>query len=61
MPNLGNVKVIYLDSGKKKTANGEGEDMGAFIKIKLNPSKRRKKFNTILIPWFNVVKVIVME
>ena len=61
MPKLGNVKVIYLDSGKKKSANGEGEDMGAFIKIKLNPSKKRKKFNTILIPWFNVIKVIVME
>ena len=61
MPKIGNVKVIYLDNGKKKTANGEGEDMGAFIKINLNPSKRRKKFNTILIPWFNVIKVIVME
>jgi hypothetical protein len=34
--------------------------MGSFIKVNLNPSKRRSKFNTILLPWHNVIKVIVM-
>jgi hypothetical protein len=61
MTKLGNVKVIYLADGKKKSAGGSGEDMGAFIKVQLNPSKRRTKFNTVLIPWANVVKVIVLE
>lgn len=58
---LGNVKVIYLADGKKKSAGGKGEDMGSFIKVTLNPSKRRTKFNTVLIPWANIVKVIVLE
>ena len=61
MTKLGDVKVIYLADGKKKSAGGKGEDMGAFIKVQLNPSKRRTKFNTVLIPWANVVKVIVLE
>ena len=61
MAKLGDVKVIYLADGKKKSAGGQGEDMGAFISVKLNPSKRRTKFNTVLIPWANVVKVIVLE
>ncbi|HHD16200.1 MAG TPA: hypothetical protein ENK47_05775 [Euryarchaeota archaeon] len=61
MTKLGNVKVIYLADGKRKSAGGQGEDMGAFIKVNLNPSKRRTKFNTVLIPWANVVKVIVLE
>jgi len=61
MTKLGEVKVIYLADGKKKSAGGQGEDMGAFVKIRLNPSKRRTKFNTVLIPWANVVKVIVLE
>jgi hypothetical protein len=58
---LGNVKVIYLAEGKKKSAGGKGEDMGSFIKVNLNPSKRRTKFNTVLIPWSNIIKVIVLE
>jgi hypothetical protein len=58
---LGSVKVIYLADGKKKSAGGKGEDMGSFIKVTLNPSKRRTKFNTVLIPWANIVKVIVLE
>ena len=61
MTKLGNVKVIYLADGNRKSAGGQGEDMGAFIKVNLNPSKRRTKFNTVLIPWANVVKVIVLE
>ncbi len=61
MTTLGNVKVIYLAEGKKKSAGGKGEDMGSFIKVNLNPSKRRTKFNTVLIPWSNIIKVIVLE
>jgi hypothetical protein len=60
MSNLGSVKVIYMAEGKKKSATGKAEDMGSFIKVDLNPSKRRSKFNTILLPWHNVIKVIVM-
>ena len=61
MAKLGNVKVVYLSDGKKKNATGEGSDEGEYIKIALYPSKRRKKFDTILIPWNNVIKVIVMK
>ncbi len=61
MAKLGNVKVVYLAEGKKKSASGKAEDMGSFIKVELNPSKRRSKFNTILLPWHNVIKVIVMD
>jgi hypothetical protein len=60
MAKLGNVKVIYLSENKKKSASGKGEDMGAFIKIELTPSKRRTKFNTVLIPWARIIKVIVL-
>jgi len=60
MGKLGDVKVIYTSENKRKSASGKGEDMGAFIKIDLNPSKRRTKFNTVLIPWDRVIKVIVM-
>ncbi len=61
MADLGEVKVVYVSYGKKKNALGRGSDMGSHIKVVLNPSKRRKKFDTILIPWNNVVKVIVMN
>lgn len=61
MAGLGNVRVIYYDKDKKKSANGKGTDMGAFIKVDLRVSKRRVKFNTVLIPWSNIVKVIIME
>ena len=53
-------KCIDFDMDKKKSASGTGNDMGAFIKIDLNPSKRRTKFNNVLIPWNNVIKVIVL-
>ena len=61
MAKIGNVIVAYLSDGKKKNAIGKGFDEGQYIKITLNPSKRRKKFDTILIPWHNVIKVIVMK
>ncbi|MBN1390095.1 MAG: hypothetical protein JXA22_05575 [Candidatus Thermoplasmatota archaeon] len=61
MAKIGDVKVIYLADGKKKSASGKGEDMGSFVKVVLNPSKRRTKFNTVLIPWNNIVKVIVLD
>ena len=62
MTKLGDVKAIYLaDDNKKKSAIGKGEDKGSFIEIKLNPSKRRTKFNTVLIPWNRVIKVIIMN
>jgi hypothetical protein len=61
MSKLGNVKVIYGDGDKKKSASGSGIDMGAFVQVDLNPSKRRTKFNTVLIPWNKVIKVIVLE
>ena len=60
MANLGKIRVLYLDGGKKKSVNGTGDDMGAYIKVKLNPSKRRTKFNTVLVPWHTVIKVIVV-
>jgi hypothetical protein len=60
MAELGNIKVIYLNMDKKKSASGKGEDMGSYIKVNLNPSKRRTKFNTVLIPWNKVIKVIVL-
>ena len=60
MTRIGDVKVIYMDEGRRKSIAGKGEDMGAYIKVKLNPSKRRTRFNTVLIPWVNVVKAIVM-
>lgn len=61
MAKIGDVKVIYLADGKKKSAGGKGEDMGSFIKVTLNPSKRRTKFNTVLIPWHTIIKVIVLD
>ncbi|MBD3408493.1 MAG: hypothetical protein GF411_20385 [Candidatus Lokiarchaeota archaeon] len=57
-----NVKVIYLDENeKRKSANGKAEDMGRYIKVDLNPSKRRIKFDTVLIPWDRVVKTIIFK
>ncbi len=62
MAKLGQVKLFYLgDNDKKKSAAGIGEDNGAYIEVKLIPSKRRKKFNIILIPWNRVIKIIIME
>jgi hypothetical protein len=56
------VKMIYLeDNSQKKSASGMGYDMGAYIKIDLKPSKRRKKFNTVLIPWDRILKVIAFD
>ena len=60
MAKLGNVKVFYLaDEDKKKSASGNAEDKGSYIEIDLNPSKRRTKFGTVLIPWNRVIKVVV--
>ena len=60
MTMLGDIKVIYLgDEDKRKSASGKGEDKGQYIEIKLNPSKRRMKFGTVLIPWNRVIKVTV--
>ncbi len=57
---LGKVRVIYLgENNGKKSVIGQGEDKGQYVEIKLNPSKRRTKFNTVLIPWARVVKVTV--
>jgi len=61
MTKIGNVKVIYMDETKKKSVSGTGEDMGSHIRVRLNPSKRRTKFNTVLIPWVNTIKIIVLE
>ncbi len=61
MTRIGNIKIIYMDDGRKKTVSGKGEDMGAYLKVQLNPSKRRTRFNIVLIPWANVVKAIVMD
>ncbi len=61
MTRIGMIKVIYTDDGKKKSVSGKGEDMGAYVKVRLNPSKRRTRFNIVLIPWVNVVKAIVMD
>mgnify|MGYP006287089639 CR=1 FL=1 len=65
MTDLGDVKVFYLDptgSGKqKKSASGKGTDRGSYVEVNLNPSLKRTKFNTILIPWIHVQKVIVFE
>lgn len=59
MSKLGNVKVYYLaDEDRKKSASGNAEDKGSYIEVKLNPSKRRTKFNTVLIPWNRVIKVV---
>ena len=53
-------KVIYLGVGEgKKSATGKIEYEPAYVKVELNPSKRRSKFNTVLIPWSRVIKVIV--
>ena len=61
MKDLGNVKVLYLsENDKKKSASGIGTDMGSYIKIDLKESLRRTKFNTVLIPWDRILKVIVL-
>lgn len=60
MTGLGKVRVIYLgENSEKKSVIGHGEDKGQYIEVTLNPSKRRTKFNTVLIPWARVVKVTV--
>ena len=61
MTSIGNIKIIYMDDGRKKTSSGKGEDMGAYVKVHLNPSKRRTRFNIVLIPWANIVKAVVMD
>jgi hypothetical protein len=54
------AKVIYLSIGDaKKSATGKIQTTENYVSIELKPSKRRSKFDTILIPWTRVVKVIV--
>ena len=60
MTGLGKVRVVYLgENNGKKSVIGHGEDKGQYIEVTLNPSKRRTKFNTVLVPWARVVKVTV--
>ncbi len=60
MTGLGKVRVIYLvENDGKRSVIGHGQDRGQYIEVTLNPSKRRTKFNTVLIPWARVVKVVV--
>ncbi len=60
MTGLGKVRVIYLgENDEKRSVIGQGEDKGQYVEIKLNPSKKRTKFDTVLIPWARVVKVVV--
>ena len=60
MSGLGKVRIIYLgENNEKKSVNGQGEDKGQYVEVKLNPSKRRIKFNTVLIPWSRICKVTV--
>lgn len=60
MTKLGNVRVVYLgEDDKKKSASGKADDKGAYVEVNLNPSKRRTKFNTVLIPWNRIIKVTV--
>ncbi len=60
MAGLGKVRVIYLgEKNDKKSVIGQGEDKGQYVEVKLNPSKKRTKFDTVLIPWARVVKVVI--
>ncbi len=61
MTRIGDIKVIYMDDGRKRSVSGRGEDMGAYVKVQLNPSRRRTRFNIVLIPWTNIVKATVMD
>jgi len=51
MTKLENVRVVYLYQEKKKRAGGKTEDMMSFIKVDLDLSKRRTKFNIVMISW----------
>ncbi len=54
------ARVIYLDvNGSKKTASGKIDAMDNYIKVELKPSKRRENFNTLLISWQRIIKVII--
>jgi hypothetical protein len=59
MKKIGNVKVIYGENGKKRSAQGDAFDEGSYLRIELKESKRRKRFNTIILPWHVIHKVIV--
>ncbi len=57
---LGQVRVLYYDdTDSKRSVNGQGIDKGRYVEVKLNPSRRRKRFDTVLIPWLRICKVIV--
>ncbi len=54
------AKVVYLDADdSKKSASEKIETIDNYIKVDLAPSKIRKNFNTILVPWARVIKVIM--
>jgi len=54
------AKVIYLGTNEvKKSATGRIEMTPSYVKVNLNPSKRRSKFNVILLPWDRIIKIIV--
>ncbi|MFO8051223.1 MAG: hypothetical protein R6V01_05930 [Thermoplasmatota archaeon] len=60
MAKIGDVKIFYLaEEDNKKSASGKADDKGEYIEVKLKPSKRRTKFDTVLIPWNRVIKVVV--
>lgn len=61
MKKIGTVRVIYIENGKRRSAQGEAIDEGSYLRIDLKESKRRKKFNTIILPWHVVHKVVVLE
>ena len=60
MAHIGKVRIIYLgEDNQKRSVNGKGIDKGNYVEVTLNPSKRRTKFNVVLIPWGRGIKVIV--
>ena len=59
MAHIGKVRIIYLgEDNQKRSVNGKGVEKGNYVEVELNPSERRTKFNTVLIPWFRICKVI---
>ena len=62
MTNLGYVRVLYLgEKNEKKSVTGQGQDKGSYIEVILKPSKKRTNFNTVLIPWARVCKVVIFS
>ena len=60
MTDIGKIRLIYLgEDNQKRSVIGKGVDKGNYVEVTLNPSKRRTKFNIVLIPWGRVIKAIV--